>query len=137
MWVARVNGEPRLSYGTEIPMLAFIFNIQQLIAPKEMDGETHGSTQDAERRKPRKFDENAGVLFDYLKGLDDLVVIADESHLYSTSAAAFHAALEELNPAATIGLTASVLPEDNVIYKYPLYRAIQDRFVKAPVLAFR
>ena len=137
LWVARVNGEPRLSYGTEIPMLAFIFNIQQLIAPKELDGETHGSTQDAERRRPRKFDENAGVLFDYLKSLDDLVVIADESHLYSTSAAAFHAALDELNPAATIGLTASVLPEDNVIYKYPLYRAIQDRYVKAPVLAFR
>lgn len=136
-WIARVNGEPRLSYGSEVPMLAFIFNIQQLIAPKEMDGETHGSSQDAERRKPRKFDENAGVLFDYLKELDDLVVIADESHLYSTSAAAFHAALEELNPAATIGLTASVMPEDYVIYKYPLYRAIQDRFVKAPVLAFR
>ena len=137
LWVARVNGEPRLSYGTEIPMLAFIFNIQQLIAPKDMEGETHGSSKDAERRKPRKFDENAGVLFDYLKSLDDLVVIADESHLYSTSAAAFHAALEELNPAATIGLTASVLPEDYIIYKYPLYRAIQDRFVKSPVLAFR
>lgn len=136
-WIARVNGEPRLSFGSEVPMLAFIFNIQQLIAPKEMDGGTHGSTQDAERRKPRKFDENAGVLFDYLKSLDDLVVIADESHLYSTSAAAFRSALEELDPAATIGLTASVLPEDFVIYKYPLYRAIQDRFVKTPVLAFR
>ena len=137
LWITRVNGEPRLSYGNEIPMLAFIFNIHQLIAPKEAEGVTHGATQDAERRKPRKFDENAGVLFDYLKGLDDLVVIADESHLYSTSAASFHAALEELDPAATIGLTASVLPEDHVIYKYPLYRAIQDRFVKAPVLAFR
>lgn len=136
-WIARVNGEPRLSYGNEIPVLAFIFNIQQLIAPKEMDGETHGSSQDAERRKPRRFDENAGVLFDYLKGLNDLVVIADESHLYSTSAAAFHSALEELDPAATIGLTASVQTEDYVIYKYPLYRAIQDHFVKSPVLAFR
>lgn len=136
-WIARVNGEPRLSFGSEIPMLAFIFNIQQLIAPKEIEGETHGSSQDSERRRPRRFDENAGVLFDYLKELDDLVVIADESHLYSTSAAAFHAALEELSPAATIGLTASVLPEDYVIYKYPLYRAIQDQFVKAPVLAFR
>lgn len=64
-------------------------------------------------------------------------MIADESHLYSSSAAAFNAALRELQPAATIGLTASVLEEDHVIYKYPLYRAIQEEFVKAPVLAFR
>lgn len=97
----------------------------------------HGSSKDAERRKTRKFDENTGVLFDYLKNLNDLVVIADESHLYSSSAAAFNAALRELQPAATIGLTASVLEEDHVIYKYPLYRAIQEEFVKAPVLAFR
>ncbi len=137
LWVSRVNGAPRLSYGREVPALVFIFNIQQLIAPNDIEGDTHGKTQEAERRKPRKFDENAGVLFDYLKGLDDLVVIADESHLYSTSAVAFNAALKELDPAAAIGLTASVLPEDHVIYEYPLYKAIKDEYVKAPVLAFR
>lgn len=136
-WVARVNGEKQLSHGADTPILAFIFNIQQLIAPDESDGGTHGSTQDSIRRRPRKFDENAGVLFDYLKSLDDLVVIADESHLYSVTAESFHAALEELNPAATIGLTASVQPDDHVIYRYPLYQAIQDRYIKTPVLAFR
>lgn len=136
-WVSRRNGDPRFSFGNEIPMLAFIFNIQQLIAPTSMDGDTQGSTQDAARRKPRRFDENAGVLFDYLKNLDDLVVIADESHLYSSSAVAFNAALKELDPAATVGLTASVSSEDHVIYRYPLYRAIQDKYVKTPVLAFR
>ena len=136
-WIARINGAPNLIYGREVPMLAFIFNIQQLIAPKDIEGDTTGNTQDAVRRKPRRFDEHAGVLFDYLKGLDDLVLIADESHLYSSSAEAFNAALQELNPAASIGLTASVLPEDYVIYKYPLYQAIRDRYVKAPVLAFR
>ena len=136
-WVSRMNGAPKLSYGQEVPVLAFIFNIQQLIAPKEAEGDTHGSSQDAERRKPRKFDENAGELFDYLKNIDNLVVIADESHLYSSSATAFNAALKELDPAATIGLTASVLKEDHVIYEYPLYKAIQEEYVKAPVLAFR
>ncbi len=137
-WVARQNGPAQLSFGRETPMLAFIFNIQQLIAPKEAEGDTHGATQDAMRRKPRRFDENAGVLFDYLKGLDDLVVIADESHLYGSSAAAFNAALKELDPAAAIGLTASVDKKiDHVIFEYPLYRAIQDKYVKAPVLAFR
>lgn len=136
-WVNRQNGAAQLSYGREVPVLAFIFNIQQLIAPKQADGDTHGNTQDAMRRKPRRFDENAGVLFDYLKSLDDLVVIADESHLYGTSAVAFNAALKELDPAAAIGLTASVGKDDHVVFEYPLYRAIQDRYVKAPVLAFR
>lgn len=137
-WIARQNGPARLTFGREVPMLAFIFNIQQLIAPKEAEGDTHGGTQDAMRRKPRRFDENAGVLFDYLKNLDDLVVIADESHLYGSSAVAFNAALKELDPAAAIGLTASVdKSTDHVIFEYPLYRAIQDKYVKAPVLAFR
>ena len=136
-WVTRNNGQSALAYGFDAPVLAFIFNIQQLIAPKSLEGETHGSTQAALQRKPRRFDENAGVLFDYLKSLDNLVVIADESHLYSTSAAAFNAALRELDPAAAIGLTASTLPGDHVIHTYPLYQAIKDRYVKAPVLAFR
>lgn len=137
-WVARQNGPAQLAFGREVPLLAFIFNIQQLIAPKSEDGDTHGGTQDAMRRKPRRFDENAGVLFDYLKNLDDLVVIADESHLYGTSAVAFNAALKELDPAAAIGLTASVdKTTDKVIFEYPLYKAIQDKYVKAPVLAFR
>lgn len=135
-WIVRENGG-KISYGHETPVLAFIFNIQQLIAPKSMEGSTHNKTEDAARRKPRTFDENAGVLFDYLKGLDDLVVIADESHLYSTSAVAFHAALEELDPAASIGLTASTLPGDHIIYEYKLFEAIHDQYVKAPVLAFR
>lgn len=137
-WVARQNGAAELAFGREVPVLTFIFNIQQLIAPKSTEGDTRGGTQEAMRRKPRRFDENAGVLFDYLKGLDDLVVIADESHLYGVSAAAFNAALKELDPAAAIGLTASVNKKtDHVIFEYPLYRAIQDKYVKAPVLAFR
>ena len=115
-WIARQNGAAMLSFGRETPLLAFIFNIQQLIAPKKEEGGTGDGSQDAIRRKPRRFDENAGVLFDYLKSQDDLVLIADESHLYSTSAAAFHSAIRELDPAATIGLTASVLEGDHVIY---------------------
>lgn len=136
-WVARSNGAAVLSYGREVPVLTFIFNIQQLIAPSTEGGVTRGPTQDAVRRKPRRFDENAGVLFDYLKTLDDLVVIADESHLYSVSASSFNAALKELDPAVTVGLTASHSDHDEVIFEYPLYKAIRDKYVKAPVLAFR
>lgn len=133
---SRLNGGS-IASGRGIPMLTFIFNIQQLIAPKEDEGATHGNSDDSMRRKARKFDETIGVLFEYLKNADDLVVIADESHLYSSSAVAFHAALKELNPCAIVGLTASTLPEDHVIYEYKLYEAIRDHFVKSPVLAFR
>lgn len=136
-WIARTNGPAKLSYGREVPMLAFIFNIQQLIAPSNEEGETRGDGQQAQRRRPRRFDENAGVLFEYLRDLEDLVVIADESHLYSVSAASFNSALKELNPAATVGLTASVAANDHVIFRYPLYQAIKDQYVKVPVLAFR
>lgn len=136
-YVVRLNAGTTPTLQLATPMLAFIFNIQQLIAPKDVDGDTHGRSQDAARRKPRRFDENAGVLFDYLKALDDLVIIADESHLYGSSAVAFNAALKELDPAAAIGLTASPDKGDQVIYKYPLYQAIADKFVKSPVLAFR
>lgn len=139
-WIKRQNSSiQQLPIGRagELAMLAFVFNIQQLIAPNDTEGATKGSSQDSIRRKPRRFDENAGVLFDYLKELDDLVVIADESHLYSSKAKAFSAALKELNPAVIIGLTASPSKVDNVIYRYPLYRAIQDGYVKKPVLAFR
>lgn len=137
-WVARLNGPGLLTFRDEVPMLAFIFNIQQLIAPKDADGNTHGTAQDAIRRRARRYDEKAGGLFDYLKSLDDLVVIADESHLYGATAVAFNSALKELDPAAAIGLTASADKKtDHVIYEYPLYRAIEDKYVKAPVLAFR
>lgn len=119
------------------PAMLFIFNIQQLIAPTKSNTGTHKATDNAVRWRTRTFDETSGSLFEYLQGLDDLVLIADESHLYSASAQAFSTALKELEPAATIGLTASATPNDHVIYKYPLYQAIADRYVKTPVLAFR
>ena len=136
-WRTRQNGPASLTFGPENPVMAFIFNIHQLIAPKNLDGETKGSKTTAAQLRTRKFDESSGALFEYLATREDLVVIADESHLYGPSAKAFSAALRELNPAATIGLTASASASDHVVFRYPLYQAIADRFVKAPVLAFR
>lgn len=136
-WRARQNGPATLQFGRAKAVMAFIFNIHQLIAPKSLEGATHGSTAKAAQLRTRKFDESAGALFEYLQSRDDLIVIADESHLYGPSAKAFSAALKELDPAATIGLTASASVGDHVVYKYPLYQAIADKFVKSPVLAFR
>lgn len=115
----------------------FVFNIQQLIAPKKMEGETKGGGKQATARGIRKFSEYAGVLYDDLASRDDLVVIADEHHLYSASAASFHAAIADLNPAMLVGLTASADEDDDVIFRYTLREAIGDKSVKTPVIVYR
>ncbi|MBK8462589.1 MAG: DEAD/DEAH box helicase family protein [Nigerium sp.] len=119
------------------PVQLFILNVHQLTAPKEQEGETSGKTVDGVRRALRKFRENSGNLHEYLRKRDDLVVIADEHHLYSDSAQAFRSGIRELSPAAVVGLTASASDDDHVIFRYPLKRAIQEKYVKRPVLAFR
>lgn len=118
------------------PSMVFIFNVHQLVAPKKTDKSSTG-TLDGQRTKIRKFQEDAGSLYEYLTELDDLIIIADESHLYGSSAKSFNQALKDLKPAATIGLTASADKQDQVIYRYPLHKAISDGYVKAPVLVYR
>lgn len=124
-------------FGADEAVQLFVFNIQQLIAPKEIDGETAGGGMQATQRRIRRFDESAGNLYEYLRSQDDLVVIADESHLYGSQAKAFNQALRDLKPAASIGLTASAGAQDHVVYRYPLYQAIAEKMVKTPVIAYR
>ncbi len=78
--------------------------------------------------------------FDYLAGLKDLVLIMDESHRYRASAGV--RAINELKPILGLELTATPFVETakgpvqfkNVIYDYPLARAMQDGFVKEPAV---
>lgn len=115
--------------------MVFVFNVSQLIQPKKANASA--GTADGMRRRIRDHQEESGSLYDYLVNLDDLVVIADESHLFGTSAKAFNQALKDLRPAATIGLTASASDTDHVIFHYPLYSAIEDGYVKSPMLVYR
>ncbi|MDW7709785.1 MAG: DEAD/DEAH box helicase family protein [Deferrisomatales bacterium] len=82
--------------------------------------------------------------FDYLAGLDDLVLMMDESHRYR--AAAGMRAINELKPILGLELTATphveasggkTIPFRNVIYDYPLAHALRDGFVKQPAVATR
>jgi len=81
--------------------------------------------------------------FEYLAGLDDLVLLQDESHRYRASAGI--RAINELRPILGLELTATPQVEHpsgpklfgNVIYSYPLSRAMDDGFVKEPVVATR
>lgn len=109
----------------------FVFKVQQLTKP------TENST-----RRTRKYQESIGrSLYEHLEGLDDLVILADEHHVYeeSKTAKAFSKAIRDLDPLALIGLTATPAKSSlsKVIYQYPLARAIADGFVKTPVLVGR
>jgi type III restriction enzyme len=82
--------------------------------------------------------------FDYLAGLKDLVLIMDESHRYRASAGI--RAINELKPILGLELTATpfveagrggAVPFRNVIYDYPLGRAMADGFVKEPAVVTR
>jgi type III restriction enzyme len=81
--------------------------------------------------------------FDYLAGLDDLVLVMDESHRYRATAGV--RAINELKPILGLELTATpqvemaghTEPFKNVIYSYPLSNAMNDGFVKEPAVATR
>ena len=81
--------------------------------------------------------------FDYLARLPDLVMLMDESHRYRASAGI--RAINELKPILGLELTATPFVESargavafkNVIYDYPLGRAMADGFVKEPAVVTR
>lgn len=78
--------------------------------------------------------------FEYLAGLPDLVMLMDESHRYRASAGI--RAINELKPMLGLELTATPfvetsrgpVPFKNVVYDYPLARAMTDGFVKEPAV---
>jgi type III restriction enzyme len=82
--------------------------------------------------------------FDYLAGLDDLVLIMDEAHRYRATAGS--KAINELKPILGLELTATPqveqgtsmpVPFKNVIYQYSLAKALDDGFIKDPAVATR
>ncbi|MEV8367966.1 DEAD/DEAH box helicase family protein [Microbacterium sp. NPDC064584] len=107
----------------------FVFNVHQLISPRQRVS-----------RKVREMDENLGAaLYEYLKDADDLLVVADEHHIYHQNAASFSAAIRDLDPLALVGLTATPAESDRskVIFQYTLGEAIADELVKVPVIVYR
>lgn len=81
--------------------------------------------------------------FNFLAGLEDLVMLMDESHRYRASAGI--RAINELKPVLGLELTATpfvetskgAIPFKNVIYDYPLGKAMADGFVKEPAVVTR
>lgn len=92
----------------------------------------------------KKINENIGDSFyQYLSDLPDLVLIMDESHHYRAEKGA--QALNELNPLLGLELTATPLvtkgtkqvPFKNVVYEYPLSKAIEDGYTRTPFAVTR
>jgi len=81
--------------------------------------------------------------FNYLASLPDLVMLMDESHRYRATAGM--RAINELKPVLGLELTATPfvegskgpVPFRNVVFDYPLARAMDDGFVKDPAVVTR
>ena len=114
-----------------------VFNISKLSA------EAKGS-----KGKPPRIKRLNEVLgesyFDYLRNLDDLVLLMDESHHYRADRAL--TVINELNPILGIEVTATPQVQNgakaikfkNVVYEYSLAHALDDgKFIKVPTVATR
>lgn len=87
----------------------------------------------------RQFSEILGQsYFEYLSSIDDLVVILDESHHYRNNETG--SSISELKPCLAIELTGTPYITvnganqyfRNVVYDYPMARAINDGYTKTP-----
>ncbi len=115
-----------------------IFNISKINARDNKKGAAKSSVA-----RVRRYQEYLGEsYFDYLATLPDLVVLMDEAHRYYASAGA--KAINDLKPVLGIELTATpktvgANPRQfaNIVYHYPLSRALQDGYVKIPAVATR
>ncbi|MHC5225055.1 DEAD/DEAH box helicase [Ignatzschineria sp. LJL83] len=108
-----------------------IFNISKI------NSEVRGGKEPRIKRMREVLGES---YFNHLAGLDDLVLLMDESHRYRASAGI--KAINELNPLIGLELTATPFVEStkgpiafqNVVMDYPLARAMEDGFVKEPAV---
>lgn len=108
-----------------------IFNISKI------NSEVRGGREPRIKRLSEYLGES---YFNYLASLPDLVLLMDESHHYRADAGL--KAINDLKPILGLELTATPIDTNgntfkNVVYDYPLAKALQDGFVKEPAIATR
>lgn len=107
----------------------FVFNIDKF------------NKEDANMKKVNELIGDS--FYQFLSNLPDLVLIMDESHHYRAKKGT--QALNELQPLLGLELTATPLvskgttqvPFRNVVYEYPLSRAIEDGYTRTPFAVTR
>ena len=130
--IAPGTATPQL-FGAATSVQINIFNISKI------NSEVRGGSAPRMKRLQEYIGES---YFEYLAGLDDLVMLMDEAHRYRASAGA--RAIGELRPLLGLELTATPKtigskpqPFRNVIYAYRLGEALADGLVKEPAVATR
>jgi len=108
-----------------------IFNISKI------NSEVRGGREPRIKRLSEYLGES---YFNYLASLPDLVLLMDESHHYRADAGL--KAVNELKPILGLELTATPIDMKggkfkNVVFDYPLAKALCDGFVKEPAIATR
>lgn len=108
-----------------------VFNISKI------NSEVRGGKEPRIKRLSEYLGES---YFNYLSELPDLVLLMDESHHYRADAGL--KAINELKPILGLELTATPIDTKgnkfkNVVFDYPLAKALQDGFVKEPAVATR
>ncbi|MFQ8599600.1 MAG: DEAD/DEAH box helicase [Oscillospiraceae bacterium] len=111
------------------PMSAFVYNIDKF------------NKEDANMKKVNEIIGDS--FYQYLSSLPDLILIMDESHHYRAEKGA--QVLNELTPLLGLELTATPLvtkgakqlPFKNVVYEYPLSKAIEDGYTRTPFAVTR
>jgi len=115
-----------------------IFNIAKF------NSDNKGSKQGGVTLAPKikRLSEYLGESYwQYLSGLDDLVILMDEAHRYHADAS--KNAINELKPVLGLELTATPFDEKgnafkNIVYEYSLAQALTEgKFVKNPAIATR
>lgn len=115
-----------------------IFNVSKINALDNKKG-----AEKSKQAKVRRLQEYIGdSYFNYLADLPDLVVLMDEAHRYYADSGA--TAINDLRPVLGIELTATpkttgAKPRDfkNIVFHYPLARALNDGYIKTPAVATR
>ncbi|MEL6850450.1 MAG: DEAD/DEAH box helicase family protein [Bacteroidota bacterium] len=116
-----------------------IFNIQKF------NRDTKVGRGKADKGKPPKIKRLSEYLgqsyWNYLMGLEDLVILMDEAHRYHADAS--KNAINELKPVLGLEMTATPIDEKgkafkSVVYEYSLAQALADgKYVKSPAIATR
>lgn len=125
----------------------FLTNVQQLYQTGSKEWTPQNAVEALLGRAPSKdLSSYERSMMERLRGLQDLVVLNDEAHHVHDDDLAWNKSLLNLHEALPKGLTLwldySATPKDQggsyypwILCDYPLAQAVEDRIVKAPIIA--
>jgi type III restriction enzyme len=131
--------EQRLNLFSDKEIRINVFNVSKL--NRDATPASKGKEKGKAPRIKRLSEYLGQSYWDYLTGLNDLVILMDEAHRYHADSAT--AAINDLRPVLGIELSATPVDEKgntfkNVVYEYSLAQALTDgKYVKIPAVATR